>query len=467
MASPVLSPTYAAMAIDLDGASIAMADHGSNCWVWQPEGQGATTAVDLDDATVQALDFDPVSHRLALGCADGAVWLWGDRGAVRLASGSGSAIRSIRWMGHDAVVAATQDGRARGYVASDGRIWSDFDTADPNSGFGRAIRSTAIDSSTRQLVTGNQGGRVAVWDMASGRLLRELQGHGGWIGTLSVSPDGAGVAAGNRDGIVTVWGTQGSTRTEFKAHVEAVRASDFDPRRGYLATGGNDRLVRVWNWRTQTLVAELAGLNGWVIDVRFMPNGDVVAGDADGVLTRWELPSGRILSRSRFVDPRLEMPERSDDRQNSSWQLIANQYDWSSLRCGCPRGARHVPEDFARLVEAQNEDDASGDGLVDDVETQSMLFEAAVPVAAMIVAALRDGSISAPARLRMFRLLNSLVNGESSFIEAELGRPSLEDECRSAAIDCVELCRQEIAKPTAPGAADHAQEILEAYDIFE
>ncbi|WP_069174388.1 hypothetical protein [Streptomyces griseus] len=91
-----------------------------------------------------------------------------------------------------------------------------------------------------------------------------------------------------------------------------------------------------------------------------------------------------------------------------------------------------------------------------------MLFEAAVPVASMIVAALREEDVAVPARLAMLDLLLGLVTGESESSEVALDRPFLEVECREAVRGSIPALKRELTREGVPGAADLVLEILES-----
>ncbi|MEV7228788.1 hypothetical protein AB0M79_17450 [Polymorphospora sp. NPDC051019] len=147
---------------------------------------------------------------------------------------------------------------------------------------------------------------------------------------------------------------------------------------------------------------------------------------------------------------------------SKKWRRIAARFDWSGLRCGCDQGARHVPSSFAALVAAQTEEEADGAGLRNHIEVQSMLFESAVPVVSMILAALDEELLTDAARWGLLYLLMVLVLGESEHVEVLSGRPDLELECRDAARDGIPLLYEELRKERVRGRAEYAICILEA-----
>ena len=60
-------------------------------------------------------------------------------------------------------------------------------------------------------------------------------------------------------------------------HTDAVQAMAFSPDGATLATGGDDRAVRLWNARTGRLVATFTGHTEAVTAVVFSPDGATLA----------------------------------------------------------------------------------------------------------------------------------------------------------------------------------------------
>lgn len=139
--------------------------------------------------------------------------------------------------------------------------------------------------------------------------------------------------------------------------------------------------------------------------------------------------------------------------------IQAERVDWASLRCGCGRSGAHVPDTFAALLEATTPQELAEASLEGHVYIQSLLFEVAVPVTSMIVAALGEETSEA-VHIRLLDELISCVGGESHWTEVEAGAPELEVDCQIVAREGIWTLYQEYAT----GRASMARMILDAVD---
>ncbi|MFE0459551.1 WD40 repeat domain-containing protein [Kitasatospora sp. NPDC058965] len=399
---------------------------------------------------------------MAVGSDQGGLVVWDvDGGGVReLAGHRGEAVQSLAWTPDGRLCSGGSAGTVRVWSSESGALLSELSVGDPAEPYGRAVRGLAVHPDGRQLAAGTHSGSVRLWDLAAGAPGPVLRPGGEWVAAGAFSPQGDLLAVAGRSAAQTWRLPSGDSAGAWTVGSDFQLAVAVRPDGRQIATAGQDRLVRLWNARTGAPERSLSGLNGWVSAVQYSPDGrQVVACDGDGAVARWSVDTGALLVHRRRL---LPVPAvRRPGEPKPAWEAVAEQADWSTLRCGCPRGARHVPGSFARLMAATTDDEADGKGLDRDVTRDGFLFEAAVPVTEMVVAALLQDGAPAPVRRRLLRLLSSLVGGESESAEAEQGRPDLGDACREAARPAVPLLRAELAHESFPGAAVLAAEALD------
>jgi WD40 repeat protein/DNA-binding SARP family transcriptional activator len=90
------------------------------------------------------------------------------------------------------------------------------------------------------------GGRVDVWDVATGRHVAAIPGSSG-SPALSFDADGARLATGDHEGNVKIWEpSSGDALAVLGSHDAPVSALDFSPDGSHLVSAGTDGIVRVW-----------------------------------------------------------------------------------------------------------------------------------------------------------------------------------------------------------------------------
>ncbi|MCE6995177.1 protein kinase [Saccharothrix sp. S26] len=144
----------------------------------------------------------------------------------------------------------------------------------------------------RTLAVTLAGGRVGLWDLADpGAPWRTLPGHDGVAIDAEYSPDGSVLATGGGDRLVKLWrvrdGAEVGTLTGSDAPVRRVA---WSPDGRTLATASQDTAVRLWEVDGRRQLARLDRHGAELNDVAFAPGGDLAASvSADGTARLWDL----------------------------------------------------------------------------------------------------------------------------------------------------------------------------------
>jgi RNA polymerase sigma factor (sigma-70 family) len=158
---------------------------------------------------------------------------------------------------------------------------------------------------------------VRAWDVATGKERRSAP-NGLWSGQLATSPDGRTVAAG----ILLRETATGGERVKLTGHTNDVCAVAFSPDGRTVASGSMDGTVRLWDLPSGKEVArfgeevpKFAG-RGWVLAVAFSPDGrTLVSGGLDKTAQLWDV--------SRITGRRREPVERSAADLEADWKDLA------------------------------------------------------------------------------------------------------------------------------------------------
>ncbi len=97
-------------------------------------------------------------------------------------------------------------------------------------------------------------------DLAHPALRRVLNGHTGWVTAVTVAPDGSWLASGGDDRTVRIWdAATGQERATLSGHAGRVAAVAVAPDGSWLASAGWDGTVRIWDAATRQERAVLTG----------------------------------------------------------------------------------------------------------------------------------------------------------------------------------------------------------------
>jgi WD40 repeat protein len=147
----------------------------------------------------------------------------------------------------------------------------------------------------KQALTGGGDGKVILWDVATGKPVKVLEGHTKVSG-VAFAPDGRTAASVGPDRELRVWDLT-TFKPRLHSGTSAFQAVAFAPDGRRLLTGDAgdadnlDGAVRLWTVGELTEIYCLKGHRGAVHAVTFTPDGRrAVSAGADRSVRLWELP---------------------------------------------------------------------------------------------------------------------------------------------------------------------------------
>ncbi len=129
------------------------------------------------------------------------------------------------------------------------------------------------------------------------RLLHTLEEHTSRVCSVAFSPNGRLLASGSNDRTVRLWEVaSGQVVRTLEGHTWLVNSIAFSPDGRLLASGSHDKTVRLWEVASGQAVRTLEGHTDWVISVAFSLDGRLLAsGSADKTVRLWEPTSGQAV----------------------------------------------------------------------------------------------------------------------------------------------------------------------------
>jgi WD40 repeat protein len=142
-----------------------------------------------------------------------------------------------------------------------------------------------------ELFTLDSTARVTVYNADVGGAKTEFEGHPAFNGMVAYYPDEGWLALGGLNGEVKVWDTANrQSLVTIRAHNRQITALAFSPDGGRLATAGEEGNVQVWDWRAR--VSQQSTSGEIARRLAFSPDGSQLAIGADQTITLWPMTEG-------------------------------------------------------------------------------------------------------------------------------------------------------------------------------
>jgi WD40 repeat protein len=236
-------------------------------------------------AFVMSVAYSPDGKMLALGGAGQGLGLWD--------AATGKPIRQFDAPDRQpSAIIFSPDGKLLAATRGRGAVW---DVAS-----GKKVRDlpgewvTFAPDGRRVALVGIRN-IIRLEDTLSGEEVGKFEGHTAYVNRVAFSPDGRWLASGSHDNTVRLWNVAtGKEIRRWTAHTKAVYAVAFSADGKFLASGSEDETVRLWDPVSGKEFRRLEG-KGPVHYLSFARRGTMLAAACDTTLRVWDAATGKEL----------------------------------------------------------------------------------------------------------------------------------------------------------------------------
>ncbi|SCZ88541.1 BZ3500_MvSof-1268-A1-R1_Chr2-1g04478 [Microbotryum saponariae] len=158
-----------------------------------------------------------------------------------------------------------------------------------------------IGAEGAQLVSGSSDNSVRVWETHSARCLAVYTGHRSRVWDVDATQDGERLLSASGDKTVKVWDWRNEVEAErcvttLEGNHGDVYSARWHPSGQHLVTGGYDKIVRLFDVETGTILKTFTGHSLSISSVMFNPLGNlIVSGSKDSNVRFWDSVSGLCI----------------------------------------------------------------------------------------------------------------------------------------------------------------------------
>jgi hypothetical protein len=166
--------------------------------------------------------------------------------------------------------------------------------------------------------------QIAIWEAATGRIVRKFEGHKKTVWSVALSPDMKYLLSGSEDYTVRLWDV--TTGQEIRRYPGELLGSQvvFSPDGTMVASTGF-RAIYVWETSSGKLIRKFDDWHndvGAYYSVFFSPDGKSVSASGTKIFRKWSLETGEVLAKKPEMGQLNEMavPSRDGKRIVTGYQ---------------------------------------------------------------------------------------------------------------------------------------------------
>jgi WD40 repeat protein/serine/threonine protein kinase len=155
--------------------------------------------------------------------------------------------------------------------------------------------------------------------LLNSRAVRIFGEHDDWINAIDISANGSRIATGSQDKTVRIWDTATTEElTRLNGHSGWVTAVAISTDGRRVLSGDSHHNIILWDVETANVIFELTGHQGTINELKFAPDGrTALSASNDTTLKLWDLDAGSLLNTLEWHEQRVTDVEYLPDGRNA------------------------------------------------------------------------------------------------------------------------------------------------------
>lgn len=176
------------------------------------------------------------------------------------------------------------------------------------SGHSHFVQDISLSLDSRYAISASWDHTLRLWNLQKGETEVTFVNHDKDVLTCAFSADNRQIASGGRDNSIKIWNTKGECKftVEEDKHTDWVSCLRFSPesKKPLLASASWDGTVKIWDPSSMTLLNTFVGHTNAVNTIAFAAGSKYLAsGGKDGNILLWNLETNSFIKAKQLNFP--------------------------------------------------------------------------------------------------------------------------------------------------------------------